>query len=150
MSKAFTKVYIHYVWATKKRQNVLTKKVIESLKTHIREYCQQKGIYVYEVNGFLNHLHLLIDLPATKSVAEVINLIKGESSHWINSTNLLPGKFAWQIRYSAFSVSASKKKVVANYIRNQESHHRKKSFIEELKLFYEQYGLDLKGLSEMP
>ncbi len=147
MKKSYTKIFIHYIWATKNRERVLTKEILKRLMSHIREYCRQKGIFVVEMGGYLEHLHLLVDLSPAKSVAETINLVKGESSHWINSSDLLPGKFAWQVRYSAFSVSASQKERVAEYIRNQENHHHKKSFQEELTAFYQKHGMDIR---EMP
>ena len=142
MKKSFTKIYIHYVWATKYRQKLLDKKALEKMKKHICTYCDENEIFVLGINGHENHLHLLIDLHPAKSVAEIINLIKGESSHWANDTNLVKEKFVWQKRYSAFSVSPSQKERVAAYIRNQEEHHRKRTFSEELKLFYKKSGLN--------
>ncbi len=146
MKKSYTKIYIHYVWSTKNHEKILKKEIREQIKAHIREYCRENDIFVIAIDGYLEHLHLLVDLPPTKSVAEAINLIKGESSHWINQNDLFPGKFAWQVRYSAFSVSASQKERVAEYIRNQEAHHRRKTFQEELEEFYKKYGLDPGGM----
>lgn len=119
----------------------MIKEVRQKVKKHIREYCESNEIFVKEIDGYLDHLHLLIDLLPTKSPAEVINLIKGESSHWINENNIVHGKFFWQKRYSAFSVSASQKDKVADYIRSQEEHHKKLNFTDELRQFYEKYGL---------
>ena len=147
MAKSHAKIYIHYVWATKNRERILTKEVLEKIKQHIREYCGKKDIYVIAVNGYLDHIHLFVDLPPVQSVAGAINLIKGESSHWINEKGLFQGKFHWQKRYSAFSVSASQKSVVTRYIQNQEAHHGKKSFQEELEAFYKKHGLDPKDIN---
>jgi putative transposase len=107
MTKSYTKIYIHHIWATKDRRRILTKEVREKVVKHIREYAKVNNIFVEELGAYLDHLHLLIDLPPTKSPSEVINLIKGESSHWINENDIVRGKFFWQKRYSAFSVSAS-------------------------------------------
>lgn len=146
MTKSYTKIYIHYIWATKDRRRILTKEVREKVVKHIREYAKVNNIFVEELGAYLDHLHLLIDLPPTKSPSEVINLIKGESSHWINENDIVRGKFFWQKRYSAFSVSASQKDKVADYIRRQEEHHKKLTFAEELKQFYEKYGLDFNDV----
>ena len=93
--------------------------------------------------NFVNadHTHVLVDLPASMAIEEVVQLLKGGSSHWVNESNLVPGKFGWQRGYGAFSVSHSAVDEVCAYIANQEKHHRKKTFAEELKLFVERYGL---------
>ena len=100
--------------------------------------------HIYMKINFCNpeHVHTLIDLPTTKSIEEVVQLLKGSSSHWINENKLLRGKFAWQRGYGAFSVSHSHISRVAAYIANQEEHHRKKSFDDEFRLFVKKYGLE--------
>ena len=94
--------------------------------------------------NFVNadHVHALVDLPASRAIDEIAQLLKGSSSHWVNESNLVPGKFAWQRGYGAFSVSHSAVAEVAKYIANQEAHHKKKSFVEELKQLVERYGLE--------
>src|SRR6266542_4004145 len=88
-----------------------------------------------------DHVHALIDLPPNRPIEEVVQLLKGESSHWVNENNLVSGKFGWQRGYGAFSVSHSGVEEVGAYIADQEAHHRKRSFAEELKLLVEKYGL---------
>lgn len=94
--------------------------------------------------NFVNpdHVHALIDLPTSLSIEEVVQLLKGSSSHWVNEQNLVPGKFGWGRGYGVFSVSESNVGEVAEYIANQEEHHRKRPFAEELKLFVERHGLE--------
>jgi len=141
MRRSFTKLYIHCIWSTKNREKNLTDDVREKLFAHIRENCSTKNITLLEINGYLDHVHLLIDLNPAMSLAETINLLKGESSHWVNENNLVPGHFKWQKRYSAFSVSNSVKGEVINYILNQERHHKKMSYLDEIKRFYQKYGI---------
>ena len=86
-------------------------------------------------------VHALVDLPTNLAIGEMMQLLKGGSSHWVNEQNLVPGKFSWGRGYGVFSVSESAVGEVANYIATQEEHHRKRSFAEELKLFVERYGL---------
>jgi hypothetical protein len=74
-------------------------------------------------------------LSRQKSIAEVIQQIKGSSSHFINQTDLISEKFSWQTGYAAFSVSESIVNKVFHYIKNQKQHHTKKKFQEE----YEEY-----------
>ena len=87
------------------------------------------------------HVHVLVDLPTILCIEEAMHLLKGSSSHWINESNLVPGKFRWGRGYGVFSVSHSGVEEVAKYIANQEQHHRKKSFAEEFRLFVERYEL---------
>ena len=88
------------------------------------------------------HAHALIDLPTNLTIEQVIQLLKGSSSHWINQNRLVKGRFAWGRGYGAYSVSHSDVSMVANYIVHQEEHHRKRSFAEEYELFVKRYGLE--------
>jgi hypothetical protein len=93
--------------------------------------------------NFVNsdHVHALVDLPTSLSIEEMMQFFKGGSSHWINQSALLPGKFGWGRGYGVFSVSHSGVGEVAKYIAEQEEHHRKRSYSDELRLFVERYGL---------
>jgi REP element-mobilizing transposase RayT len=96
-----------------------------------------------KINYFnADHTHALIDLPTNLTIEEVIKLIKGSSSHWINQNRLVKGRFAWGRGYGAFSVSHSDVSRVASYIARQEEHHRKMSYAEEFELFVKRYGLE--------
>jgi REP element-mobilizing transposase RayT len=81
-------------------------------------------------------------MPTNKSIEEVMQLLKGGSSHWINEKRLLRGHFSWGRGYGAFSVSHSHVNRVAAYIANQEEHHRKKTFSQEFEVFVKKYGLE--------
>jgi putative transposase len=91
-----------------------------------------------------DHIHALIDLPTALSIEKVMQLFKGSSSHWINSNDLVTGKFAWGRGYGAFSVPESNVDQVARYIVQQEEHHRVRTFADELKEFIERHGLPSK------
>lgn len=94
--------------------------------------------------NFVNadHVHCLIDLPTNLALEDMMQLFKGGSSHWVNAQSLVTGKFGWGRGYGVFSVSESGVSDVCAYIVNQEEHHRKRDFVEELKLFVERYGLE--------
>ena len=138
---SYSRIWLHLVWATLERRPLLHKEAAIKLSGHLREYAETKGIYM-KLN-FVNsdHVHALIDLPTSMAVEEVLKFLKGESSHWVNEQNLVPEKFAWQRGYGAFSVSQSGVEEVCSYIAGQEEHHRKLSFVDELKLFVQRYGL---------
>jgi len=88
-----------------------------------------------------DHVHALVDLPTHLRIEEMMQLFKGSSSYWLNTSKLLKAKFAWGRGYGVFSVSHSGVAGVANYIAHQEEHHRQRSFTEELKLLVERHGL---------
>ena len=88
---------------------------------------------------------MLISLGASQAVSKLAFLIKGESSNWINKNKLSEIRFEWQDEYIAVSVSESQIEKVRAYIKNQEEHHRKKSFKVEYDLFIEKYGMRILG-----
>jgi len=102
---------------------------------HIRENAIEKGIYLDFVNGFTDHIHCLISLGVDQTIAKTVQLIKGESSFWINRQELMEEHFEWQDEYFAVSVSESGVNNVRNYIRRQEEHHRQKTFQQEYDEF---------------
>ena len=91
-----------------------------------------------------DHVHALVDLPTAVSIEELIQLLKGSSSHWISSHDIVTGKFAWGRGYGAFSVSQSNVNRVARYIADQEEHHRVRTFAEELRAFIDRHALRWK------
>ncbi|MBI1804451.1 MAG: IS200/IS605 family transposase [Ignavibacteriae bacterium] len=141
----YTKIWIHLIWSTKNREPMLQKDFRSKLFDHIRENVKGKGIHLDTMNGYLDHVHTLIRLKPDQSVARVAQLLKGESSHWVNDQKLTGFKFEWQDEYIALSVSESQLDKVREYIKNQEEHHRKKTFAEEYEQFMKKYGFNEEG-----
>lgn len=139
----FIKVYIHFVWSTKNRHPYLsTPELRKTMWKHIHDNAKEKGIFVDFVNGHKEHCHCLVSLGDNQSIRQIMQLIKGESSHWINKEGLLSEKFEWQDEYFAVSVSESLVEKVRNYIRNQESHHATKTWEEEYYEMIERYRFE--------
>lgn len=136
----FTQIWIHLVWTTKNRFPFLTEQIRYRVFNHILENAKSKPIYIDHINGYFEHVHLLIGLTNTQSISSIVNLIKGESSHWINKNQLTPTHFRWQNEYFACSVSHSQINKVRAYIRNQEKHHAFKTWDEEYNEFINKYG----------
>lgn len=142
---AFVRIWVHIVFGTKNREPLLKKDVRDRVISHIFENGRMKGIFIDCVNGFDDHLHCLVSLGSEQNIAKVINLIKGESSYWINKNKITKTRFEWADEYFATSVSESQVDVVKKYIKNQEEHHRKKSYLEECEEFMKNYGFKYLG-----
>ncbi|MDZ7934556.1 MAG: IS200/IS605 family transposase [Emticicia sp.] len=139
----FIKVYIHFVWSTKNREQYLvTKEIRQMVWQHIRENGQEKGIFIDFINGYSDHCHCLVSLGVDQTIQKVMQLIKGESSFWINKHKITEQKFEWQDEYFAVSVSESMIDKVRNYIKNQEEHHKTKTFEQEYDEFILKYGFE--------
>lgn len=138
---SWIRIWVHLVFTTKNREPFLTSQdKKEIIINHIIENAKNKGIWLEEINGHLEHIHCLISLGREQTISKISQLIKGEASRWINDKKLLRARFSWQDDYWAVSVSESHVKEVKNYIRNQEEHHRIKSFTEEVDEFMKKYG----------
>ena len=137
---AFVKVWIHAVWGTKNREPVLEKGILESVCDHIKENGKLKGIFIECVNGYSDHLHCLMLLNADTSISKQMQLIKGESSFWINKNKIIKGKFEWADEYFASSVSEDKLDIARAYIQNQQEHHKKVTFKDEYEKFLKHFG----------
>ncbi len=138
----FVKVWIHLVWATKNRMPFLKENIRQKVFQHIRENAMKKDIYLDFVNGHKEHIHCLISLGVEQTIAKTVQLIKGEASHWINKEGLIEEHFDWQDEYFAVSISESQVDVVREYIKNQEEHHKHKTFQQEYDEFISKYGFE--------
>ncbi len=139
---SYSRCWLHLIWETLRREPMLDKRAAALASANLSDYSHQKGIYM-KINYFnADHTHALIDLPTNLTIEQVIQLLKGSSSHWINQNHLVKGRFAWGRGYGAFSVSHSEVSRVANYIARQEEHHLKRSFAEEYEIFVERHGLE--------
>ena len=137
---AYVRIWVHTVWGTKEREPVLEKENRYTLFNHIRENAVTKDIHIDFINDYTDHVHTLISLNADQSIAKVMQLIKGESSNWANKNNVFKHKLNWANEYFAVSVSESMVDKVRDYIKNQEIHHKKKTFAEECEEFMTKYG----------
>jgi REP element-mobilizing transposase RayT len=135
----FIKIWIHIIWSTKNRERIITKELKPALLNHIRENGKTKNIFIDFINCVEDHIHILISLGNDQNISRIVQLLKGESSNWINKNKLVKGHFEWQDEYIAVSISESIIDKVRDYIKNQEEHHRKKSFAEEYEEFLEKY-----------
>lgn len=116
--------YYHTVWTTKNREATITPEIEPRLFAYIVSKAAELGVYVYAINGWTDHLHLVVAIPPKRSVAEVVKMLKGASSHYVNQERLGDGRFRWQEGYGVFSLGEKQRAAAVNYVRNQKSHHR--------------------------
>jgi len=140
---AYVRNWLHNVWGTKNKEKFLLDAKKYEIIDHIRSNASVKGIFIDYINGHMDHMHCLLSLNADQSLAMVMQLIKGESSFWINRNMNMPKKFEWADEYYAGSVSPSILPVVREYIKNQDLHHKKKTCMEEYEGFMKEYGLPM-------
>ena len=141
---SWVRVYVHAVFSTKNRYPYLRDiSVRNKLIVHIKENAKVKNIWLDSIDGHSEHMHCLISLNKDISIKDTMQLIKGESSHWINASKLLKEKFNWQDDYWMVGVSEGHLNHVRNYIENQEVHHANKTFKQEIDEFMKKYGWEL-------
>lgn len=141
MASTLTLVNIHYVFSTKKREKLIDESIKIRLWAYIGGIARENKMIPLVVGGTNDHVHLLITLPPTMNISKAAQLIKIGSSKWIHKEFPEHKEFAWQSGYGAFSVSFGRIPNIVNYIKNQEDHHKKKTFAEEYIEFLKLNGI---------
>jgi REP element-mobilizing transposase RayT len=131
----------HCVFATKRREPVLTPAIRERLWPYLGGIARENGMKTLAIGGVADHVHVLLSLPATMSISKAMQLLKGNSSKWIHETFPALRSFAWQEGYGAFSIGVSNIEDTRLYISNQEEHHRTRTYREEVITFLERHRL---------
>ena len=143
MPQSLTKLYVHIIFSTKNRFPFFREETIkQELYKYIVKVIKENDSYPIIVNGVKDHIHILCNLSKNRSLSDLIAKIKRSSSKWIKTKGDIYSKFYWQRGYAAFSISEFSKETVVNYIRNQEEHHKHKSFKEEVIEFLEKYKIE--------
>jgi REP element-mobilizing transposase RayT len=138
MAHTYNANFVHCIFGTKDRKGTIPKELQEKLWAYLLGIANNLHIKTLAVGGTANHVHLLLGLPPTMTVAEAVQKLKANSSRWLGDQGL---SFQWQEGYGAFSVSPSLLDTVQAYIRNQEEHHRKRSFEEEFRALLDKSGV---------
>ena len=137
---SFTSCFVHCVWSTKNREPLLTPDLRDRLWPYLGGIAKQNQMKTLAIGGASDHVHVLLALPATLSVAKAMQLLKGNSSKWLRETFPKMDSFAWQEGYGAFSIGMSGVDATVAYIRNQAEHHRTRSFREEFAAIVKRHG----------
>jgi REP element-mobilizing transposase RayT len=123
MANVYTQVNIHAVFAVKGRENILTREIRAQLFPYIAGILKNHQIYPLAINGWKDHVHIFFEMKPDVSLSKTMELVKTNSSKWINDQKFLRGRFEWQRGYGGFSYSRSQRDSVIQYIFRQEEHH---------------------------
>jgi REP element-mobilizing transposase RayT len=142
MAGKYLSLLVHFTWSTAGREPWIETEMREDLYSYIGGIMKNKKAILLAAGGMFDHIHLYASMPSTISIADFVNVVKSNSSRWIHESFTPLRNFAWQEGYGAFSVSKSEEGRVVRYISNQEDHHRKRTFKEELIGLLEKHGIE--------
>jgi len=142
MPNTYTQLHIQFVVAVKYRAAVIDKNWNQRLHQFITGIFQKNRHKMLQINSMPDHIHILIGLRPYQSISSLIQNVKTESSKWINNHKFTRSQFSWQEGYGAFSYSKSHLSRVIRYIQNQESHHRKVSFLGEYRNLLDAFEIE--------
>ena len=132
---------MHCVFSGKERRPVITLELQERLWPYLGGIARENKVKALSIGGVEDHVHMLVSVPATLSIAKAMQLIKGGSAKWVHD-NFPPHRlFAWQEGYGAFSISICDVARTVSYIENQREHHRKIDFKAEFVAFLQKHGI---------
>src|SRR5699024_10392425 len=130
MANTYTQIHLQFVFAVKYRAALIQQSWKDELYRYITGVVQNNNHKLLIINGMPDHIHIFVGMRPSQSISDLLQDIKGSSSKWINEKEFVAHQFTWQEGYGAFSYGKSQVKDVIAYIKNQEKHHRKKSFRE--------------------
>lgn len=142
MPHSFTSQLMHCVFSTKERRPLINADLQQRLWPYLGGIARENKMRALAIGGTEDHVHLLVTLPATLSVAKAMQLIKGGSSKWVHDSFPQHQTFAWQEGYGAFSISISDVKRTVTYIENQAEHHRRRDFKQEFLMFLKKHEIE--------
>lgn len=139
---SYTSIVYHIIWTPYKRKPIMTKAMRRDLFNYIYGILKNKKCHVYRINGVEDNLHIATSVHPSISLASLVKDIKLASGQMIQTTKLFEGFEGWQNGYSAFTHNYSSLDTLVNYIKNQEVHHKKVSFMEEYTQLLQEHGIE--------
>ena len=121
---SFHRLYFHLIWATKNREHLIQPDIEKRLYPYLVNKAAELGVYTYAINGWYDHIHLVVAIPPKHAVADVVKRLKGASSHDLNHAGGLGGSFAWQRGYGALSIGERHRPIAEAYVNQQKEHHQ--------------------------
>ena len=146
MANSYTSLFYHIVFSTKGRVPCIQPAIAPRIWEYIGGVARAHKMTALQVGGMADHAHALIMAPPTIAPSQIAQYLKADSSKWIHETFAALATFTWQEGYGAFTVSKSALQIVIDYIKNQQEHHRKRTFQEEYVEFLQRNGVDYDEL----
>jgi REP element-mobilizing transposase RayT len=140
MPSSYVSNHVHIVFSTKDRMRVISETQQPKLWAYMAGIAENHGMHALAIGGIEDHVHALISLPATMSIAKGTQVLKANSSRWLNEERRT--RFAWQEGYFGCSVSRSQIARVMKYIANQHEHHKKRDFSAEIAWLLKAHGFE--------
>ena len=140
MANTYTQLHIQFVFAD--RAALIDALWKERLHQYVTGIFQRNQHKMLQINSMSDHVHILIGLRPNQSISSLMQVVKAESTNWINDNKLTKEKFAWQGGYGAFSYAKSQLPRVISYIQKQEIHHKKKTFLDEYRAFLKAFEVE--------
>ena len=138
----YTQILYQIVFSTKKRERTLIKDNRADLFRYMWGILENKKCHLYRINGVEDHLHIITHLHPTVALSNLIKDIKVASSIHIKKEGLFPNFNGWQDGYGAFTYSIKDKDNLIEYVKNQEEHHKKYTYQEELRALLIEHGIE--------
>lgn len=135
-------ILLHVVFSTKHRKRWLHEQWRDDLYAYIGGIVKDTKTVLLKAGGIEDHVHLLLRIHPEFAISKTVQLLKANSSKWINDNRKTPGIFEWQRGYGAFSVSQSLSEAVKRYIGNQCQHHSKLNFKQEYLAMLEKHQVE--------
>ena len=142
MPQSLAKITIHLIFSTKNRERLLNDDVRPALHGYMGGILRELGCNSVEINTEPDHAHVLFSLSRTMTLAQVVGDLKKGSTLWLREQADTLRDFCWQAGYAGFSVSESAIEDVRAYIRNQREHHRKRSFQDEIRAYFQRHNIE--------
>jgi len=141
---SYRQILYHLVFRTKDSQKALVQEHSRELYSYTMGIIKKKNCFLYRINGMEDHMHILCDLHPTIALADYIRDIKTSSSIWLKETGKFPEFAGWGDGYAALTYTWKDKDMIVNYIKNQQEHHKKESFEDELRRLLKEHGIEFE------
>src|SRR5258706_6462319 len=141
MPLSLTRIFLHIIYSSKHRHRSIDETIENELLHYLGGVCRDLECFPIQVGGYLDHVHILSGLSKKITVIKLLQEVKQNSSRWIKTKGDPYAGFYWQDGYTAISVSPSDLDRVAHYIRHQKERHQKRSFQDECRAIFKEYGI---------
>ena len=140
---SYRQILYHLIFRTKNSQDTLVPEHSRELYAYLMGVIKNKNCFLYRINGIENHIHILSDLHPSIALADFMCDIKASSSLWLKQSGKFPNFEGWADGYAALTYSWRDKAMIVNYIKNQQEHHKKESFKDELRRLLNEHGIEI-------